>query len=122
MNSIESDLKARWTPSEKQDKEAAEYLRKSKDPSGTVYTVHLLVGKEPSWWTENVRVVPIDGVHGSRNDAFDAAVAAMEDHQRQQPGESVSAGYAAHILPTDPELPRSSDGREWQTSWAVSEV
>jgi hypothetical protein len=125
MNSTELDMRTRWTPSEEQDKQAAEVLQRwhADKPGARVFTAHLLVGKGRHFWTQEVQVVPLlrTGVLGNREAAYAAAEAALEAYQMLNPEKDVSAGWTVHRIPAEGEAPQTP-GRDWLTSWAVFEA
>jgi hypothetical protein len=125
VNSTELDMRTRWTPSEEQDRQAAEALKRwhADKPDARMFTVHLLVGKRAHFWDENVQVVPLirTGVLDGREAAYAAAGAALETYQMLNPGQDVSAGWTVHRLPGEGDAPLTS-GHTWLTSWAVFEV
>lgn len=114
---LSDDLAARWTPSREQDEAAAAALKADEH----VYTAHVLVSKEFGWWTPDVRVVHLPGVFTTREEAQEAAdKGARAEHKRTQL--PVTGGWTVHRRPLSPdELPRSADGTEWLTHWAVFE-
>jgi hypothetical protein len=99
------DLQARWCPSDVQIAEATTVLGST--TSERVFTIHLLVNKQPHVWTPGVQVRPLVGhVYTDRTPAIQAAELA-----RQAAGEvsafPISAGWTVHYR----------DG-----AWAVFEV
>ncbi len=88
----------------------------------TVYTAHLLVGKEYGWWGDGIEVEPIPGVFNDRNEAS-AALEEAGRKRHEETGKPITGGWTTHRLPRqgDPDGERSFDGRSWQTRWAVFE-
>lgn len=125
MNSTELDMKTRWTPSEEQDRQAAEALQRwhADKPDGRVFTVHLLLNKGRHFWTKDVQVVPLlrTGVLNDREAAYAAAEAALETYRMLNPGKDASAGWTVHRLGGEEGAPQTP-GRTWLTSWAVFET
>lgn len=134
MNEITRDMRARWTPGPEQDRQAAAAIRQLREDlaagrvaavedDGCVYTVQLLFGKHEGFWTRDVRVEPLPGLHYSRDQADAACTGALAALRLIDPHVVATASWCRHTLPTqdDPRPPRTGDGRAWATAWAVFE-
>jgi hypothetical protein len=65
-----ADIHERWRPSQQQIDDAATIFEHDKNTE-YIYTIHVLLHKEPGWWTEQVEVKTIDGLtYNDRNVAI----------------------------------------------------
>lgn len=102
MTDLQTDLQERWLPSPEQMTLANALLaagytaERGERRERGVYTIHLLMNKSYGWWTEDVQVVPLDGVFLTRN----AAIYAVHDAARRthdlDPNQKVIGGWAWH--------------------------
>lgn len=67
---LNTDLQTRWVPSPTQVAKADEALT-ALPVLKNVYTLHLLVNKQPHFWTEDIVVEYLPGVFWTRNDALE---------------------------------------------------
>lgn len=89
-------MRARWRPSPTQFDEARVAFAEEA-PEGWLYTIHLLINKQPDWWTGNEDVRPIEGrVYRTRDEALEAAALAEQAASVALAGIPVCAGWTAH--------------------------
>lgn len=113
-----ADMKARWTPSAGQDRQAADWLR-DRPEADRVYTAQLLAGTTHGFWTHTTDVIAVDGIYPDRNAAADAAQEYAEAYRLLQPGTPLSISYCSHHRRGPEE--ETTPGRTWRTSWAMFE-
>ncbi|MGV8846098.1 hypothetical protein [Tessaracoccus sp.] len=87
------DLKNRWAPSPTQVETAEQALAGS--DLEYVYTLHLLLDKQFSFWSTSVTVQHLPGLWQSRSEALGALVGAAEDHFART-GQGVIGGWTCH--------------------------
>lgn len=103
-DTLESDLRERWVPSPEAVRMADALLAAGFDTERPprrergVFTAHVLLNKDYGIWTEEVEVVPVDGVFLSREGA---ALAAKMEAARLHAADGTRAigGYTWHMSP-----------------------
>lgn len=98
---LKQDLRERWLPSEEQMRQADALLaagydaERGPDRERGVYTAHLLENKEYGIWTEDVRIVHLDGVFLTR-EAVLTFVNTVARQRHEEGGQKVTGGWAWH--------------------------
>jgi hypothetical protein len=99
VTDIEADLRDRWVPSQAQVAEANRTLNMF--PQLTeVYSLHLLVNKRRHFWTEDVVVEYLPGVHFARETALKLLEILTESYHATS-GLPVVGGYTVHSVHSD---------------------